>query len=315
MAETAREPHSVSLKVLRLSRPTLAQNSPLKGSSESSDLATHPNPSADITGGDSDNQFLLGRVLTLPPTFGAAFVGQTFSCTLCANNELQPDAERQVSNVKVGAEMRSPSGTTPLDVMPKDEPFLPGQLQPGGSLQRTVQFDLREEGPHTLAVNVNYSETTISKDHAASGGRARSFSKLYQFPARPCLNVRTKISPFPHEDPLDIKQLALEAQLDNVGDGPVTLQAVTFAPKPTFKSTSLNWDNSRDSNEVGLNCPILSPRDVVQVAFLVEVKDDGPARELTRDGRIVLGQLSIQWRTAMGETGFLSTGWLTTKRR
>ena len=315
MAETAREPHSVSLKVLRLSRPTLAQNPPLTGLSESSDLAVQPRPSAHVAGGDSENSFILGRVLTLPPTFGAAFVGQTFSCTLCANNELQPDAERQISIVKVGAEMRCPSGTTPLDAMPKDESLSSGQLQPGGSLQRIVQFDLREEGPHTLAVNVSYSETTISKDQAASGGRARSFSKLYQFPARPCLNVRTKISPFPHEDPLDVKQLALEAQLDNVGDGPVTLQAVTFAPKPTFKSTSLNWDNGPDGNEVVLNRPILSPRDVVQVAFLIEAKDDGPTRELTRDGRIVLGQLSIQWRTAMGETGFLSTGWLTTKRR
>lgn len=312
MAETAREPHSVSLKVLRLSRPSLIQHFPLAVPSESSDHSIGSDVGFD---GRTDDQFILGPVLTLPPAFGAVFVGETFSCTLCANNELRPDAERQVSNIKVGAEMRSPSGTTSLDVIPSDEELSHGEFKPGDSLQKIVRFDLREEGPHTLAVNVSYSDTTISKDRSASGGRARSFSKLYQFPARPCLNVRTKISPFPHEDPLDIKQLALEAQLDNVGDGSVTLQAVVFAPKSAFKSTSLNWDAVLDNKEEAVNCPILSPRDVMQVAFLIELKDNGPARELTRDGRIVLGQLSIQWRTAMGETGFLSTGWLTSKRR
>ena len=35
----------------------------------------------------------------LPAIFGAAFAGQTFSCVLYANNELQPDAEREVSNI------------------------------------------------------------------------------------------------------------------------------------------------------------------------------------------------------------------------
>lgn len=315
MAETAREPHSVSLKVLRLSRPSLAQRFPLPALPEGSDRSIDHKAGLGIRDRDSDDQFVLGPVLSLPPTFGAAFVGQTFSCTLCANNELQPDAERQVSNIKIGAEMRSPSGPISLDVLPKDELSSQGKVIPGASMQKIVKFDLREEGPHTLAVNVSYSETTISEDHSASGGRARSFSKLYQFPARPCLNVRTKISPFPHDDPLDIKQVALEAQLDNVGDGPVTLQAVTFAPKSAFRSTSLNWDDVPENKVGGVSCPVLSPRDVIQVAFLVELKDNGPARELTRDRRIVLGQLSIQWRTAMGETGFLSTGWLTSKRR
>ena len=315
MAEAIREPHSVSLKVLRLSRPSLSQQFPLAVLSQSFDHQVDPKASLDIREGESDDQFILGPMLTLPPTFGAAYVGETFSTTLCVSNDLLPDAERQVSNLRIGAEMRAPSGTIPLDIIPKEETSLQDQVKPGSSMQKIVHFDLREEGPHTLAVNVSYSETLMSKDHSASGGRARSFSKLYQFPARPCLNVRTKISPFPHEDPLEINQLALEAQLDNVGDGVVTLKAVTFTPKPAFRSTSLNWDVAQENMNEVVNCPSLSPRDVMQVAFLIELKESGPVRELTRDGRIVLGQLSIQWRTAMGDIGFLSTGWLTTKRR
>ena len=61
-------------------------------------------------------------------------------------------------------------------------------------------------------------------------------------------------------------------------------------------------------------CPILAPRDVMQIAFLVEQRIDGPGKEMTKDGRIILGQLTMQWRTAMGDSGSLSTGYLTTKR-
>ena len=312
MAEVSKDPHSVTLKVLRLSRPSLTQNFPVPLPSQDSDL--NPKAGLDVREGESDDQFSLGPLLTLPPTVGTAYVGETFSTTLCVNNELEEETDKQVSSIKIAAEMRAPSGVIPLDLIPKDVTSH-DQVKPEASLQRIVKFDLREEGPHTLAVTVTYSETTISKGQSASGGRSRSFSKLYQFAARPCLTVRTKISPFPHDDPLDIKQLALEAQLDNVGDVVVTLNSVTFKPKAAFNSTSLNWDAVQDTSNGGRNCPILNPRDVMQVAFMIELKDNGPARELTRDGRIVLGQLSIQWRTAMGDTGFLSTGWLTTKRR
>ena len=68
---------------------------------------------------------------------------------------------------------------------------------------------------------------------------------------------------------------------------------------------------------VGLNAPILSPRDVVQVAFLLEHQagdDDDDADSITEDNKRVLGQLAIQWRSALGDRGSLSTGWLTARR-
>ncbi|MBH1945675.1 DUF974 domain-containing protein, partial [Erythrobacter sp. YJ-T3-07] len=30
-------------------------------------------------------------ILNLPPSFGSAYVGETFSCTLCANCEVPPE--------------------------------------------------------------------------------------------------------------------------------------------------------------------------------------------------------------------------------
>ena len=258
--------------------------------------------------------------LTLPPAFGSAYVGETFSCTLCANNELQAGAERHVSSVKIGAEMQAPSGTTPLETMPpeeEEEEEANHQVKPEESVQKIVRFDLREEGNHTLGVNLSYSETTISKDQSASSGRVRTFRKLYQFVARPCLSVRTKVSSVPSGEQENAQsqmvKLALEAQLDNMADGTITLRTVTFSPKPAFRSTSLNWESTDSDGKHG-DCPIMAPRDVTQIAFLVE-QQKGPEKEVTKDGRTILGQLSIQWRTAMGDAGFLSTGWLTTKRR
>lgn len=69
------------------------------------------------------------------------------------------------------------------------------------------------------------------------------------------------------------------------------------------------------------NRPALNPRDVLQVAFLVEQQSgeqeglDFLQKDMKRDGRTVLGQLSIEWRSSMGDRGYLSTGNLFTKKR
>ena len=210
--------------------------------------------------------------------------------------------------------MQTPSGNSPLELRQGEEEAPSLQLMPGASIQKIVQFDLREEGSHTLAVNLSYSETTMSKDLSASSGRVRTFRKLYQFVARPCLSVRTKVSSAPVANSEDGQKFLIEVQLENMADGTIILKAVAFNTKPAFKSTSLNWDLARP-DEQPLSCPSMAPRDVLQIAFLVEQRIDGASKEVTKDGRTTLGQLSIQWRSNMGDSGFLSTGWLTTKRK
>lgn len=213
-------------------------------------------------------------------------------------------------------ETQAYNGTTTLEVSPPDHEA--AKLNPGESLQKIVRFELREEGNHTLAVNVSYSETTVSKDQSASSGRVRTFRKLYQFVARPCLGVRTKVTVLPsgHSDDAQsqVARYALEAQLENLADGTITLETATLNPKPAFRSTSLNWDAQRADMQPS-DKPILAPRDVLQIAFLVEQQRDGPSKEVTKDGRTLLGNLDIEWMTVMGDRGFLSTGWLTTKKK
>lgn len=326
--ETPKEPHSLSLKVLRLSRPSLAQQFPLPPQ-HNSNYNIDPHAALSLPTGSIDEKFSLTPLLTLPPAFGSAYVGEVFSCTLCANIELLENADRTVTSVKFEAEMQTPSQTVPLELSSPedDDSSKPKGLKAGESLQKVVRFDLREEGNHILAVVLTYSETAHPKgESTASSGRVRSFRKLYQFIARPCLTVRTKASDLPpaelKTDGVHVKasRYALEAQLENLADSLITLEDLTFEARAPFKSTSLNWDVLHPDQK-NVDYPVLAPREVQQVAFFIEEQraqsqlDEVPAKELTKDGRAILGALSIRWRSAMGDPGILSTGYLTSKKK
>ncbi|MCJ1388773.1 hypothetical protein MMC18_001623 [Xylographa bjoerkii] len=222
----------------------------------------------------------------------------------------------------MNAEIQTPSQTVPLELTPNNDEASKSGITPGESLQKIVRYDLREEGTHVLAVSLSYSENIISKS-TTSGGRVRSFKKLYQFQAQPCLSVRTKASDLPSRDAGEEKRqgsglsrYALEAQLENLADGSITLEHLTFEAKSPFRSSSLNWDIPHLDTQQ-LETPTLAPREVTQVAFLIEehpTNDDELAKEFTKDGRALLGVLTIRWRSAMGDPGVLSTGWLTSRR-
>lgn len=159
---------------------------------------------------------------------------------MCANNEIPEDDETKVvTSVHILAEMQTPSQVVQLELQPVESEPLAGRLEKGQSIQKIVQFDLKEEGNHILAVSVSYTETLMADGSHAASGRVRSFRKLYQFVAQPCLSVRTKASELP---PLEVEnkalgpygksrllRYALEAQLENVGDGPVVIEVRMFS--------------------------------------------------------------------------------------
>jgi hypothetical protein len=271
---------------------------------------------------------VLSPLLTLPPAFGSAYVGETFSCTLCANNELLPDSPvpKSVNNVRIDAEMKVPSSATAIPLNLGPDASLPtspkGQedageepqhkagvdLTPGESLQKVVSFELKEEGSHVLAVTVTYTETT------PTSGRVRTFRKLYQFVCKGCMIVRTKAgllpSPASEEEDGGVKKgrkWALEAQLENTGEETITLDMVILETKNGFKSKGINWEVVREGEE--LEKPVLMPGDVQQVCFIVEeiLDKEGKGKEAV-DGRIHFGILSMGWRGPMGNRGYLSTG-------
>jgi hypothetical protein len=173
-------------------------------------------------------------------------VGELFSCTLCANNEiaLSDSKSRQVTGVRVVAEVISPSnpGGTALEFQPdppvdevvgEDGEVKKKSFGPGESIQKILKLNLQEEGEHTLAVTVTYTETTMrgasdGKASVAAGGRVRTFRKLYQFVASSLISVRTKAGDLPDG------RYALEAQLENLGGFGVVLEVCVFCF--TFKT-------------------------------------------------------------------------------
>jgi hypothetical protein len=209
-------------------------------------------------------------------------------------------------------------------------------------MQRIIRFDLKEEGNHVLAVNVSYIETTPTSrgsENPRGTNKPRSFRKLYQFLAQPCLSVRTKSSELASVEVPDkslgpygrstLVRFALEAHLENVSDGAIVLENASLRAKKPFVAWSLNWGAAEvgagseggSVEDVEITKPILNPRDVLQVAYVVE--QEASVTEgleelkagLKRDGRVVLGQLAIQWRGNMGEPGSLSTGNLLSRKR
>lgn len=185
----------------------------------------------------------------------------------------------------------------------KDQPGV--DLEPGKSLQKIVDFDLKEEGSHVLAVTVTYSEST------PTSGKVRTFRKLYQFVCKSCMVVRTKTGTLPSGEK-EGRKWALEAQLENCGEEIITLEMVVLETNEGLRSLGLNWDVVGEGEAV--ERPILMPGDVQQVCFLVEeILGEEAAVLEPVDGKLIFGILSLGWRGAMGNRGFLSTGALGAK--
>ncbi|OAA36775.1 hypothetical protein BBO_08054 [Beauveria brongniartii RCEF 3172] len=361
-----KEPHSVSVKVLRLSCPSLVPQYPIEPpfkpsttttAAAAATAAASPLPASLAYHPSSTNPspFLLSPILNLPVSFGSAYVGETFSCTLCANNDLDSSTtatKRQIRDVRVEAEMKTPgqakAQSLELGPAPSQETAAAAaaaaastDLAPGGTLQKIVSFDLKEEGNHVLAVTVSYYEA------AETSGRTRTFRKLYQFICKPSLIVRTKVGVLEAPtvaakkkrqqqppSPSPPRRWVLEAQLENCSDDTMQLDRVVMELEPGLTCRDCNWTAGAGAGtgtaSAGVQKPVLQPGEVEQVCFVVETRRGGDDEENEQedvvaraaraaraaggpDARVVFGVLGIGWRGEMGNRGFLSTGKLGTR--
>ena len=298
--------HAISLKVLRLSRPSFATQTPLPQSHFGNGLDIPPTASLAHPSADADSSFPLTPLLTLPPAFGAAYVGETFMCTLCANNEVQEGDKRSVSGLRIVAELQTPTDQTgvALELTNADDENEGAEVKPGTTLQRTLKHELKEEGQHVLAVTVTYTETLHGSDGGASGGRARTFRKLYQFVAQQLIAVRSKVTERKRREKDAERQWILEAQLENVGETSVVLEKLWLHERDGVGSAGLNGGDTKEAT-------VLKPQDIEQVMFILREKE----RVEDFNERVPLAQLNIDWRSAMGERGSLTTGWLASRGR
>lgn len=235
-------------------------------------------------------------LLTLPTSFGTAYVDELFSCTLCANCE-ETTAARIISDVRIEAELQAPGseGAIAIQLPVKqaaDTAHVNGssvELAVSKSVQGIVEHTLTRPGLHVLGVNVTYSDSTAGEK------TTRSFRKVYQFTAQPGIGVKTKITDAGHEGG---KRFILEAKIENLAERTVMIE----------KTGLQVADGMRTVMPEGEEGMLLAPKDVVQIAFVVA--QDGTASS----PRTVIGRVEVAWRVDGGHACTHLTDWLMTRR-
>ncbi|KAI8366789.1 uncharacterized protein BYT42DRAFT_587888 [Radiomyces spectabilis] len=300
-------PHVLSLKVMRLSRPLLATNSPIyyeaaekpnslvEGleSLNISDLAaSHP---VLATENIQIRDFGLSEMLQLPSNFGNIYLGETFNTFISISNE----SDQAVHQVGVKIELQ----TSSQRFMLSDTTTVPRTtLEPYSTHDVTVSHEIKELGVHILVGSVHYT---------SADGKKRHFRKFYKFQVSNPLAVKTKLNNMADG------RVFLEAQLQNVSAGPMYLERMKFESSEHFTHQDLNFkvpsgDPSSDQNETSVfHTQFIHPQDVRQYLYMLIPRESSNKR-IARTTN-ALGKLDIMWRSAMGDLGRLQTSQLTRK--
>jgi len=171
----APEENLVSLKVMRLCRPSFVQQQPVPLPREASSSA-------------ADAACALSGSLSLPQSFGDIFLGETFSCYISLANvshdELTQTGLKVEVQTQVQRETLSDSGAPLADggAAPRLD-----ALQHGQTLDRTIQYELKDVGIHILICSATFS---VRK------GVQKSFRKFFKLQVHsPNTSLRTPIRP------------------------------------------------------------------------------------------------------------------------
>jgi trafficking protein particle complex subunit 13 len=133
-------------------------------------LTGHPKTLRDLT--------QASQLLTLPSTFGAIQLGETFTSCLCVNNEAAVDVE----GVSLRIEMQTATNKLLLaEVGGPDQ-----RLSTTDVLEALVSHEMKELGQHVLACHVSYrlpSSVRIPPDPAGDSidPSLQTFRKYYKF--------------------------------------------------------------------------------------------------------------------------------------
>lgn len=92
--------------------------------------------------------FSLTELLTLPSTFGAISLGETFSSAFCINNECEVDV--------AGVHLRMEIQTTTTKLLLADFGGLEKTLKPGESMEGVIGHEIKEVIPLVALWSVQY---------------------------------------------------------------------------------------------------------------------------------------------------------------
>lgn len=126
-------------------------------------LSGHPKTLRDLSNAS--------ELLTLPSSFGAIQLGETFSSCICVNNEISGD----VAGVVLRVEMQTASSKVTLaEIGGLDYP-----LAAQDTVETVVQHEIKELGQHVLACTVSYFVPDLPP--GAPEEKTLTFRKFYKF--------------------------------------------------------------------------------------------------------------------------------------
>ncbi|KAG8724135.1 hypothetical protein FRC09_000209 [Ceratobasidium sp. 395] len=309
--------HLLALKVMRLSRPSLAAHAQ-PYFADSNALSAHAQASplsleraSPLPGGPPSTlrDLALSPVLLLPEAFGSISLGETFTSSLCVNNESALEI--------IGSHLLVEIQTASNKVLLGEIGGIESRLQPGEMLQLVVSHEIKELGQHVLACTVSYHvppalrNSTVPPEDPANP-TLRTIRKFYKFMVSNPLSVRTKVhvprSPTALLSPVERHKVFLEVHVQNLTAKPLHFERIQFECADGWKL---------DSPPAGTDkLSLLHPQDLRQYMYiLLPTPEATPSFPITYPAGtiIALGRLDMSWRSSFGEPGRLLTSMLSRK--
>lgn len=279
------EEHLVSLKVMRLTKPTLTSSLPV--TCDSKDLPgnlLNETLQKDPTTVSGTETLSIGQFLLLPQNPVNIYLGETFSSYICVYSETQ----QIVSNVGVKIDLQTTSQRVALAVNPPTP-----SLGPDETVNVVIHHEVKEIGTHILVCEVTYQTPSCVP---------MSFRKFFKIQVLKPLDVKTKFYNAENDD------VYLEAQVQNITSGPICLEKVALDASNLFNVTSLNVTSSGKS--VFGKTTLLQPQATCQFLYCLTPDPKLSSDLKSLSGATNIGKLDIVWRSNLGEKGRLQTSQL-----
>nr|CAD7260871.1 unnamed protein product [Timema shepardi] len=170
------------------------------------------------------------------------------------------------------------------------------ELRQQETLDDVIHHEVKEVGTHILVCEVSYLTLTNTR---------QSFRKFFKFQVLKPLDVKTKFYN------AESDEVYLEAQVQNITNGPISLEKVSLESSHLFTVTSLNNVAGGEENEsVFGQVNVVQPQSSRQFLYCL-----APQPSLTSDLKLLsgatnIGKLDIVWRSNLGERGRLQTSQL-----
>ncbi|KAG1796800.1 DUF974-domain-containing protein [Suillus plorans] len=310
--------HLLSLKVMRVSRPSLASAwQPFYSSSPSfsahstasilslqgkTPLQGHPKTLRDLT--------QASEFLTLPASFGAIQLGETFSSCICINNETNIDVE----GVSVRVEIQTANSKILLAELGG-----PGfKLAIGDSLEYVAHHEVKELGHHVLACIVSYHLPPSYRQSPGANDPSNeaTFRKFYKFAVTNPLSVKTKVhtprSPSALMISSEREKVFLEVHIQNLTQDTMWFERMEFECAEGWSVVDANTtDDDKDRRLFSGSMALMQPQAIRQYIYILTPTSSSSFPVVHAAGSVIpLGRLDISWRSQFGEPGRLLTSML-----